>query len=100
MTLHVIASLRPLAEHHDDVAGALRVLVEASRHEPGNRRYDLFTPADGSPGFHLIEVYVDTAALDAHRASEHYRNFRTTIVDWLAAPPEVHVLSGIDVPGG
>lgn len=97
MTLHVIARLLPLPSHHDEVAEALRTLVAASRSEPGNRRYDLFAPADGSPGFHLIEVYADQAALDAHRASEHYRAFRATIADWLGAPPEVGVLAGVDV---
>lgn len=97
MTLHVLASIRPQPIHQADVAAALKTLVAASRTEPGNRRYDLFGPADGSDGFHLIEVYADQAALDAHRDSAHYKAFRAAIGAWLAEPPDVKVLAALNV---
>jgi quinol monooxygenase YgiN len=47
--------------------------------------------------FHIVETYVDAAALQAHRDSAHYRAYRAAVADWLAAPPEVHVLNPRDV---
>ncbi|HEU4670356.1 MAG TPA: putative quinol monooxygenase [Dyella sp.] len=99
MSIHVIARLTARPEHRDDVVRALDPLVAGSRAEPGNRQYDLFTAADGSPEFHIIETYVDAAALQAHRDSAHYRRYRATVADWLAAPPEVHVLEPLEVAG-
>lgn len=96
MTLHVYASLVPKPEHADDVAAALRPLIAASRAEPGNRRYDLFGPADGTPGFHLIEAYTDHDALEAHRRSAHYLAYRAAAATWLAEPPRVTVLVALD----
>lgn len=96
MTLHVLAKLIPQPDHRADVAAALAAVMTASRTEPGNSRYDLFEAVDGSPGFYLIEVYDDQAALDAHRASAHYKAFRASISDRLAAPPDVKVLTALD----
>ena len=51
----------------------LRDLVENSRREPGCRLYEVFRAAE-TPGTYLIfEKYDDEAALDAHRASEHFQ---------------------------
>ena len=99
MTIHVIARLVVRPGHRDDVARALGPLVAGSRAEPGNRRYDPFVAADGSPVFHIVEAYENEAALQAHRDSAHYRTYRATVADWLAAPPEVHVLGPLDVAG-
>jgi quinol monooxygenase YgiN len=99
VTVHVIARLVAKPEHQADVALALGPLIAGSRAEPGNRRYDLFVPADGSPAFHIVEVYDDAQALQAHRDSAHYRAYRATVADWLAVPPEVHVLEPRDVVG-
>jgi hypothetical protein len=33
--------------------------------------------------FLLIEVYADEAALDAHRKSSHYLQFREDVKDWV-----------------
>ena len=46
--------------------------------------------------FHLFEVYKDSAALDFHRNTSHYKNYRSKIVDLLDRPIEVKVLTSID----
>ncbi|TAL85770.1 MAG: antibiotic biosynthesis monooxygenase [Rhodanobacter sp.] len=96
MSLHVFASLIPKVEHRASVEAALRDMVRASRAEPGNRCYDLFTDADGGAGFHVLETYQDQAALEAHRHSEHYRDYRAKVGDWLVEPPVVKVLRALD----
>ena len=63
--------------------------------EAGNETYDLY--ADDSGSFHLFERYTDSAALDVHRASDHYRNYRAGVADVLDGTVGVMVLSEHDV---
>lgn len=97
MTVHLFASVIPKPEHVDELEAELRRMVAATRQEPGNRRYDLLRRADGAPGFHLYEIYADDAAVEAHRASAHYQAYRAKVGAWLAEPPDVKVLTGVDV---
>lgn len=99
MTVYLFASLTPKPEHVADLEAELRHMVSASRAEPGNRRYDLLRRSDGAPGFHLYEIYVDEAAVQAHRESAHYLAYRAKVGAWLAAPPDVKELTGVDVAG-
>lgn len=97
MTVYLFASLTPIPEHVADVEAELTRMVAATRTEPGNRRYDLLSPVDGTRSFHLYEIYVDEAALQAHRDSAHYKAFRAKIGAWLVGPPDVKVMTGVDV---
>jgi quinol monooxygenase YgiN len=100
MSIFVIASVIPKPEYANEVEAELRRMVTYTRAEPGNRRYDLFRTADGSPGLHLYEIYDDDAAFEAHRASAHFNAYREKMADWLAQPPVVTVLTAIDVAAG
>jgi quinol monooxygenase YgiN len=99
MSTYIIATITPKPEHAADVEKALRHMVEVTRKEPGNRRYDLFRETrDGrGPALHVYEIYVDRAAFDSHIASVHFQAFRAKVGDWLAEAPEVRVVEGIDV---
>jgi quinol monooxygenase YgiN len=97
MSIYLFASLTPKVEHVADLESELRHMVAESRKEAGNRRYDLLRRADGTPGFHVYETYVDEAAVQAHRESAHYVAFRGKIGDWLAEPVDVKVLTGVDI---
>lgn len=60
-------------------AEALRVLLDgmvaATRSEPGNLRYDLWRDRADPGCFVLDELYVDTAAVEAHRATPHFQDY-------------------------
>ncbi|WP_084579378.1 putative quinol monooxygenase [Sphingomonas azotifigens] len=57
----------------------LEDMVEPSRAEPGNLRYDLWAD-QAEPGiFVLDELYVDAAAREAHRATPHFQHYLATI---------------------
>lgn len=99
MSINVFASFVPKPGHAADAEAELRGMVAPSRAEPGCRRYDLYRNAEGAAGFHLFEIYDDQAALEAHRASAHYKAYRAKIPDYLAEPIGVKVLSGVDVAG-
>lgn len=96
-SITVFASFVPKAGQEKDIEQVLRGMVAPTRNEPGCRRYDLYRAAEGAAGFHLFEIYADRAALDAHRATEHYKAYRARITDLLAEPIKVNVLSGLDI---
>lgn len=66
-------------------AEALRSLLEGmvapSRAEPGNLRYDLWIDQADPARFVLDELYIDAAAVTAHRASPHFRDYLAQIND-------------------
>ena len=95
----VFASFRPKTGQEQEVETILRAMVAPTRSEPGNECYDLYkrkTDGDGETSYHLIEKYSDGVALQAHRDSEHYKNYRSTIGDYLAEPIGVIVLESVD----
>jgi quinol monooxygenase YgiN len=62
--------------------------------EPGNKLYDLFKSSDEENAYIVMEEYVDEAAAEAHRKSDHFREGGRKLGDYLAGPPEVgrHVM--------
>lgn len=96
MMIAIFATITPHPEHREAVEQALRVMIQHSRAEAGNLRYDLFVRDDGQ-AFDLFELYVDEAAIDAHRQSRHYQHYRAATADCLSAPTQVHVAHALDV---
>jgi quinol monooxygenase YgiN len=65
--------LKFAAEDRTDVAETLRALAAASRKEPGCVSY-IPHQLEGDPDTVLIyEQYKDEHALDAHKASDHFK---------------------------
>lgn len=64
---------------------ALKTLIEGmigpSRAEPGNLRYDLWRDRADPSRYVLDELYVDLAAVEAHRASPHFQSYLAAIGD-------------------
>lgn len=64
-------------------AEALRALLdsmlEPSRAEAGNLRYDLWVDQADPNRFVLDELYRDNAAIAAHRASPHFQGYLSKI---------------------
>lgn len=50
----------------------LRALIAPTRAEPGCRAYELSRSKDDPRAFVFFEQYDDDAALEAHRASDHF----------------------------
>ena len=59
----------------------LEAMVTASRAEPGNLRYDLWQDQTDPERFVLDELYSDSEAVAAHRASAHFQNYVSIIND-------------------
>jgi quinol monooxygenase YgiN len=64
-------------------AAALRTLLEAmiapSRAETGNLRYDLWVDQAAPGRLVLDELYTNQAAVEAHRATQHFQHYLSHI---------------------
>ena len=95
----VLASFYPKNEKNNEVKEIILAMVDPTRLEEGNEIYNFYEMKndDGKNiSFHLFEVYKDTAALDFHRNTSYYKNYRSKIVDLLDGPIEVKILNSID----
>ena len=59
---------------------------QASLQEPGVRRFDVLQDEADPAHVVLDEVYVDQAAADAHKQTEHYARWRDTVAGMMAQP--------------
>jgi quinol monooxygenase YgiN len=64
-----------------ELRALLDTMVAASRTEAGNLRYDLWVDQANEARFVLDELYVDDAAVAAHRASPHFQAYLAAIGD-------------------
>ena len=95
----VFASFYPKNDKIDEVKDIILNMIAPTRSEKGNETYNFYEQKkdDGKNiSFHLFEVYKDSVALDFHRNTSHYKNYRTKVADLLDKPIEVKVLSSID----
>ena len=95
----VFVRFLPQAGNEDAVEQILRGILEPTRAEAGNEIYDLFKTenADGRVIYHLLERYVDDAAVGFHRETPHYAAYRAAIVPLLEDPISVSFLTPLDV---
>jgi len=54
---------------------AAEKLVKATREEPGCVYYDLVQDAADEKVFFFVEKYLDEAAVEAHKNSEHFQTY-------------------------
>ena len=65
------------AGHEDEVLVPFRKLQDETRREPGCIMYLVQRSRDDSRRYLIYEQYSDQAALDAHRASPHFKEYAT-----------------------
>ena len=95
----VFASFYPKKEKNNEVKEIILNMITPTRAEEGNEIYNFYeTKKDDNKNisFHLFEIYKNSAALDFHRNTVHYKNYRSKIADLLDKPIEVKVLTPID----
>ena len=95
----VFASFYPKKEKSNEAKEAILAMISPTRSEEGNEIYNFYESKDDDGkniSFHLFEVYKDSTALNFHRNTTHYKNYRSKIADLLDRPIEVKVLSSID----
>lgn len=58
----------------------------ASRQEPGVVRFDVLRLKDDPSRYLLVEVYRGPEAAVAHKATQHYLEWRDAVADFMAEP--------------
>jgi quinol monooxygenase YgiN len=96
-TVHVVS--------HVDIAGAeaqakapavLRQMADASRAEPGNVRFDILQHVTRANHFTVVESWTTQAALDAHAAAAHSRQYRDTLQPMTGSPLDERVYLALE----
>ena len=89
----VIATLRVQSGKEADFEAAFAELAAAvNADEPGNSYYRLFR-TDERGTYKVLECYDNPAAVEAHRASSHFREIGARFGPWLAGAPDIERLS-------
>ena len=94
-SIAVIARFTPRPESREALHALLEGMTTPTRAEPGCRSYDLYESVDGGD-FVLFERYRSRSALEEHRGSTHYQNYRAQLGGLLTKPIEVTVLDALD----
>jgi autoinducer 2-degrading protein len=81
--------------HIDEFIEACRLNHEASVQEPGNRRFDVLQSDTDPDHFVLYEAYVDAEEAAEHKQTEHYKQWRDTVADWMAEPRRGEPYTGL-----
>ena len=81
MTSHIkiVAILTARPGKADALRDLLDGMIEPSRSETGNLRYDLWTDQAEPDRFVLDELYEDADAVAAHRVSSHFQTYLAAI---------------------
>lgn len=89
----LIAVLKIKPGMEEKVAYASMKMAEAvNKNEKECLLYEAYMPADGSSEVYILEKYTGMEALDVHRNTAHYLEFKDTVKDALEAPPQVTIL--------
>lgn len=95
MSVVVIATIRPLPEHRDEVIGAIRETIALVHAEDGCELYSLNEAPDR---LMMIEKWASQQALDGHLKAENLAALGPRLAGKVAGPPDVLVLQ--PVPAG
>ncbi|MGQ2930847.1 MAG: putative quinol monooxygenase [Sphingopyxis sp.] len=91
----VVAILRVLPGKEEEFEGVFAELAPAVRaNEPGNSYYKLFRTEEAGV-YKVLECYDDAAAVEAHRASDHFRTLGARLGPCLAGAPEIERLAAV-----
>ncbi len=73
-------------EHIDDFIAATVANHKGAIKEAGNLRFDALQSTEDPTKFMLYEVYESDETALAHKQTEHYLTWRSTVADWMAEP--------------
>jgi quinol monooxygenase YgiN len=95
----VLASFYPKKDKIMEAKKIILSMIKPTRSEEGNEVYNFYEEKNNDTkniSFHLFEIYKDSAALDFHRNTSYFKDYRSKIEDLLAKPIEVKILDSID----
>lgn len=91
----IVAVLTAKPGKDEDLEALLAGMVAPSRAEPGNLRWDVWRDQADPARFVLDELYVDSAAVAAHRETPHFKTYVSKVGD--LADRSAYVLDPLQV---
>lgn len=86
----VVAKLKIKAGEQAGFEDAAKKLVEAvNANEPGCKQYQLFKVRESETEYLFMEQYEDQAAVEAHRASDHFKTLGAAMGPFMDGRPEI-----------
>ncbi len=85
----LIARLKVKPDSVKSAKQAALAIIEDSRAETGCLNYDFHQAIDDETIFLWHETWANKAAIDAHGASEHFKNFSAAIKDLVDEPLQI-----------
>ena len=85
-----------IPEQFDKFMAAARENAEASVKDPGCREFNVLVAQNDPHHVMFFEVYDNAAALDAHRATDHFKKFQATTKD-MAAKRDVRQFASVSM---
>jgi len=93
----VVAILRAKPDKTDEFERLfMELAAEVRANESGNIAYQLCRSRTEPNTYKVLELYRDEAALEAHRASEHFRTAGPGLGGVLQGRPEIELLDAVD----
>jgi quinol monooxygenase YgiN len=94
--MHIVVGLRALAGKEDELRRDLSALVEPSRAEDGNIRYDLFEDQEQPGLFVFVEEWASVEARTQHHEhGPHIQNFHANGVHNVEKREFAHILKRV-----
>ena len=80
-SVKIVAILTALPGRAEELEALLFAMAPQSRAEPGNLKWDVWRDQSNPGRFALDELYVDDAAVAAHRETPHFKTYLSKIGD-------------------
>ncbi|KAK2964913.1 putative antibiotic biosynthesis monooxygenase [Blattamonas nauphoetae] len=81
----IVARAQTKEGKQDAFLEAAKVVIEATRKEPGNLAYTLYQSPVDKTSFLFYEEYKNAESFTAHATSDHFKAFGAAIKDLLAS---------------
>jgi quinol monooxygenase YgiN len=88
-TVRVIAKVKARPAKVNELLSVLTSLIEPTRKENGCISYKLLQNNEDSTDFALIEEWRDSAALQSHFTTKHFKDALAKLPDLVAAEPDI-----------
>lgn len=92
MSIFVFATIKTKPDTRAAIIGKLKSMADSSRDEPCCEKYEVYESTDNPNVIHILEQYLDQSAVQAHRASKHYQEYRAFVDGKLDAPVSVALM--------
>jgi quinol monooxygenase YgiN len=92
----IVATLKVQEGKNAEFEAIFKELTAKVRaNEPGNLAYQLCRSRTDANTYKVLELYADTAAQDAHRGSEHFRDLGRKMGAYIDGRPDIELLDGV-----